>query len=434
MLAIPFMLFLALIAIGPILFATWWHKYYRWVSVIFSLLIIAIVYLFDRPHSIDFVHTAFEYSSFLTLLAALYFATGGIVVKTDENGTPFANSVLLLIGALLASVIGTTGAAMVLIRPFIAMNKNRLQPYQKVFFIFVVCNAGGLLSPIGDPPLFMGFLKGVPFFWISLKTLPFWLLTNSLLIAAFYYFDKTKNPIQYDDNPGILNLGIEGKRNFLFLFLSIALLFLDPNIPAMHWLPAIHFHGLKLSFIRELLLMALCWASYKFTDVELMKKNEFSTEPIQEVAFIFLALFFTMSPALLVIASWAQLPVMATYINNDFLYVGTGICSAVLDNAPSYLVAMSAALGSQGLHINIPAEVLFFIQGKQFSQVVAISLASVLFGACTYLGNAPNFMVKAVAEQKGIKMPSFFEYIFKFTLPILVPILIANWLLMKLIY
>lgn len=434
MLAIPFLLFLLLIALGPILFQNWWHRYYKHTALFFTVLIIALVMLFQQEHSYSLIHTTFEYLSFITLLASLYFATAGIVIKTDENGTPLANTILLLIGAMLASIIGTTGAAMLLIRPFIGMNKNRLQPYQKVLFIFIVCNAGGMLSPIGDPPLFMGFLKGIPFFWITLKTFPFWLLSNGLLLAVFYYLDKTKNTIQFDHNPGILNLKIEGKRNISFLVLTLLILFLDPNIPGMEWLPSLAFHGYKLSFIREILLLVLAWASYNYTDKALMKKNDFTTEPIKEVAFIFLALFFTMSPALLLIAQWANLPMVKGYMSNDLLYFATGICSSVLDNAPSYLTAMSAAMGSVGLDINFRNDVLLFIQQSTFSKVVTISIASVLFGACTYLGNAPNFMVKAVAEQKGVKMPSFFEYIIKYTLPILVPILVANWLLMRMMY
>jgi|694.fasta_scaffold05828_13 Na+/H+ antiporter NhaD/arsenite permease-like protein len=434
MLVLPFVIFLLLIALGPIFFAKWWHKYYKHTAVFFTVFIIVISLILDFSHLHLFIHTAFEYISFITLLASLYFATAGIVIKTDENGTPLANSILLLIGAILASVIGTTGAAMILIRPFINMNKNRLLPYQKVFFIFIVCNAGGMLSPIGDPPLFMGFLKGIPFFWISLKTFPFWLLTNGLLIAVFYYFDRNKNPIQFDHNPGILNLKLEGSSNVLFLFLTLVLLFVDPNIPGMDWVPYIPYHELKLSFIREISLIILCWASYRYTDKALMKKNDFTTEPIKEVAFIFMALFFTMSPALILIAKWSSLPSLKGYITNDFLYLFTGICSSVLDNAPSYLTALSASMGSVGLDINLPKDIMSMIESKVFSQVVVISVASVIFGACTYLGNAPNFMVKAVAEQKGIKMPSFFEYIFKFTLPILVPILFANWVLIKILY
>ncbi|MEI6312709.1 MAG: sodium:proton antiporter [Bacteroidota bacterium] len=434
MLAIPFILFLLLIALAPILFQTWWHHYYKHTALFFTIGIIALVLIFQGAHAYSLIHTAFEYLSFITLLASLYFATAGIVIKTDENGTPLANALLLLIGAVLASFVGTTGAAMLLIRPFIMMNKNRLAPYQKIFFIFIVCNVGGMLSPIGDPPLFMGFLKGIPFFWITLKSFPFWLLSNGLLIGIFYYIDKTKNPIQFDHNPGILNLKIEGKKNISFLILTLLILFLDPNIQGMEWLPSIAFHGYKLSFMREIVLLILAWASYTYTDKALMKKNDFTTEPIKEVGFIFLALFFTMSPALLLIAQWANLPEVKMYMTNDLLYLATGICSSVLDNAPSYLTALSAAMGSVGLDINIREEVILFIQHTQFTQVVVISIASVLFGACTYLGNAPNFMVKAVAEQKGVKMPSFFEYIIRYTLPILVPVLVANWVLIKILY
>ena len=430
---LPFVFLLVLVAVGPLYFEKLWHRSYTYLTIFLGTVILAYysIYLKDTEHCI---HAVLEYVSFISLLAALFFASGGIIIRTDENGTPIANVMLLVIGAILASVIGTTGAAMVLIRPFINLNKNRLAAYQKVFFIFIVCNAGGLLSPIGDPPLFIGFLKGVPFFWIFLKTLPFWLLSNGLLIGLFYYIDKTKNPIQFDNSPGILNLKIKGFKNIFFLFITLIVVFLDPNIAGMEWLPCIHLEGTKLSFIREIILLVMCFLAYKYTDKALLKKNDFTIAPIKEVAFIFFGLFMTMMPVIEWIEHLVSRPELGHLVNKNILFWSTGLLSAILDNAPTYLDSMSAALGSVNLDINRPNDVLQFLASPAFVDVVAISVSSVIFGAFSYLGNAPNLMVKAIAEQKGVKMPSFFEYIIKYSIPILLPIVFLNWLLLLLLY
>ncbi len=430
---LPFVFLLVLVAVGPLYFEKLWHRSYTYLTIFLGTVILAYysIYLKDTEHCI---HAVLEYVSFISLLAALFFASGGIIIRTDENGTPIANVMLLVIGAILASVIGTTGAAMVLIRPFINLNKNRLAAYQKVFFIFIVCNTGGLLTPIGDPPLFIGFLKGVPFFWIFLKTLPFWLLSNGLLIGLFYYIDKTKNPIQFDNSPGILNLKIKGFKNIFFLFITLIVVFLDPNIAGMEWLPCIHLEGTKLSFIREIILLVMCFLAYKYTDKALLKKNDFTIAPIKEVAFIFFGLFMTMMPVIEWIEHLVSRPELGHLVNKNILFWSTGLLSAILDNAPTYLDSMSAALGSVNLDINRPNDVLQFLASPAFVDVVAISVSSVIFGAFSYLGNAPNLMVKAIAEQKGVKMPSFFEYIIKYSIPILLPIVFLNWLLLLLLY
>ncbi len=430
---LPFVFLLVLVAVSPLYFEKLWHRSYTYLTIFLGTVILAYysIYLKDTEHCI---HAVLEYVSFISLLAALFFASGGIIIRTDENGTPIANVMLLVIGAILASVIGTTGAAMVLIRPFINLNKNRLAVYQKVFFIFIVCNTGGLLTPIGDPPLFIGLLKGVPFFWIFLKTLPFWLLSNGLLIGLFYYIDKTKNPIQFDNSPGILNLKIKGFKNIFFLFITLIVVFLDPNIAGMEWLPCIHLEGTKLSFIREIILLVMCFLAYKYTDKALLKKNDFTIAPIKEVAFIFFGLFMTMMPVIEWIEHLVSRPELGHLVNKNILFWSTGLLSAILDNAPTYLDSMSAALGSVNLDINRPNDVLQFLASPAFVDVVAISVSSVIFGAFSYLGNAPNLMVKAIAEQKGVKMPSFFEYIIKYSIPILLPIVFLNWLLLLLLY
>lgn len=430
---LPFVTLILLIALGPLYFEKFWHKSYTYLSVSLGFIVICY-YVFGLHHTHHCIHAGMEYISFISILAALFFASGGIIISTDEHGTPAANAILLLIGAILASTIGTTGAAMILIRPFIHLNKNRLAAYQKVFFIFIVCNAGGLLTPIGDPPLFIGFIKGIPFFWIFLKALPFWLLSNGLLIGLFYYIDKTKNPIQFDNSPGILNLNIKGLKNIVFLCISLLVVFLDPNIAGMEWLPSIHLDGMKLSFVRETILLLMCYLSFKYTDKALLKKNDFTIAPIKEVAYVFFGLFLTMMPVVEWIEHLVKKPEMGHLVNQNTLFWLTGCLSAILDNAPTYLNSLTAALGVEGLDINSRNEVLQFLASPAFVHVVAISVSSVLFGAFSYLGNAPNLMVKAIAEQKGVKMPSFFEYIIKYSIPILLPIVFLNWLLLLLLY
>jgi Na+/H+ antiporter NhaD/arsenite permease-like protein len=425
---LPFTILLILIALGPLLFEKWWHRAYPVISAGLACIIVGY-YLFSIHDLSQCIHTLAEYFSFITLLAALYFASGGIVIQTNEIGSPASNIILLGTGAILASMIGTTGAAMILIRPFIKMNKQRLGAYQKVFFIFIVCNAGGLLTPIGDPPLFIGFLKGVPFFWILTQTWPFWLLTNTLLIGLFYFIDKRNNQLKSPLKSTRLALKIEGGKNIIFLSVAVLLVFLDPNIKGMNWVPYVHFHGFKISFIREILLLLICVLSYRLTDKKLLKQNEFTLAPIKEVAFLFFGLFLTMMPVLQWVQHLSAQPNMANYMNQHNLFWLTGVLSAILDNAPTYLNSMSAALGAVGLNINQYEDVLSFLASNLFVQVVGISVAAVLFGAFTYLGNAPNLMVKAIAEQKGIKMPSFFAYIFKYSIPILLPIILLNWLL-----
>jgi Na+/H+ antiporter NhaD/arsenite permease-like protein len=425
---LPFAVLLVLIALGPLLFERWWHRAYPVISVGLASIIIGY-YLFSIHDLPQCIHPLAEYLSFITLLAALYFASGGIVIQTDEIGAPTSNIILLGTGAILASMIGTTGAAMILIRPFINMNKQRLGAYQKVFFIFIVCNAGGLLTPIGDPPLFIGFLKGVPFFWISRQAWPFWLLTNALLIGLFYVIDKRNNQTKPPVKKSHFKLKIEGGKNIIFLVVAILLVFLDPNIKGMYWVPAFHLHESRISFIREILLILICVLSYRLTDKKLLHRNEFTLSPIKEVAFLFFGLFLTMMPVLQWVQHLSAQPNMANYMNQHNLFWLTGALSAILDNAPTYLNSMSAAMGAVGLNVNQQQDVLTFLDSHLFVQVVGISVAAVLFGAFTYLGNAPNLMVKAIAEQKGIKMPSFFEYIFKYSIPILLPIILLNWLL-----
>lgn len=343
-----------------------------------------------------------------------------------------ANVILLLVGAVISNLIGTTGASMLLVRPFIRLNKTRIRPYHIIFFIFIVSNVGGSLTPIGDPPLFLGFLKGVPFFWTLTNNLWPWLFAILLLAAIFYFFDK-RNKVgngMDEDTEYSNKLSLIGARNFFWLALVIGSVFLDPNV--IDWVPAINYDGQKFSFIREIIMFCVAFFSFKFAKKEAIQGNEFSFEPIREVAFIFIGIFGTMMPALELVGGFAASPEGSKLISHNTLYWGTGLLSGFLDNAPTYINFLTAALAAEGGSILKMADVIAFSEGGRFIGSVldlkAISIAAVFFGAFTYIGNGPNFMVKSIAEQIGIKMPSFFGYIIRFSIPFLLPLLLIVWL------
>ncbi|NNC94627.1 MAG: citrate transporter [Chitinophagales bacterium] len=427
---IPFILLLGMIATGPLFYAHFWHKNYPVIAVILGALVVIyyIAFLHDVHHP---VHSAAEYFSFIALLAALFTASGGILIKVDKQGTPMVNVMLLIFGALIANIIGTTGASMLLIRPFIRLNKDRIKPYQIVFFIFMVSNVGGCLTPIGDPPLFLGFLKGVPFFWTVEMIWMKWFFGVGLLAIIFYWLDS-RNKAGLDvvrEYTG--KIEVKGLKNTIWLGVTIGAVFLDPNV--LDWVPAINYHGDKISFIREIIMLSTAFLSYKLADKECLKGNEFDFEPIREVAFLFIGIFATMMPALQLIGSFAKSAEGQKLITANSLYWFTGGLSGVLDNAPTYLNFLAAAMGKAQLNIGNKADVAQFAElssqsGHELYQyLLAISVASVFFGAFTYIGNAPNFMVKSIAEQVGIKMPSFIGYIVRYAIPYLSIVLFLTW-------
>ena len=353
------------------------------------------------------------------------------MIAIDKKATPAANVILLVAGAVISNLIGTTGASMLLVRPFIRLNKTRIKAYHIIFFIFAVSNIGGSLTPIGDPPLFLGFLKGVPFFWTLEHNILPWGFALALLMVVFYVFDiRNKQNYGEEETTYSNNITLIGKKNFFWLLVIIGSVFLDPNV--IEWVPAIHYDGMKFSFLRELIMFAVAYFSYRFADKEAISGNEFSFEPIREVAFIFVGIFGTMMPALELVGNFAASPEGSKLITHNTLYWGTGILSGFLDNAPTYINFLTAALASQNGSINVINDVVAFAQGGTFHDSVldlkAISIAAVFFGAFTYIGNGPNFMVKSIAEQVGIKMPSFFGYIIRFSIPFLLPLLILVWL------
>lgn len=438
---LPFALLLLSIAILPLTHKKWWEQQYPWVAGVLAVIVVAY-YLVRRNDATRMVHTLVEYYSFISLLTALFVISGGIHIRMAGRSTPVANTVLLAVGALLANILGTTGASMLLIRPYLRINHYRVKPYHVVFFIFIVSNIGGALTPIGDPPLFLGYLKGVPFFWVMDKVWHIWLLTNGLLLGMFYLLDwwnyrtrKEKPELATHDQ-----LVIEESRNFLFLFLILAAVLVQ-GTAAIKQLP----HAI-VSCVFATFMLVVAWLSYRLTDKEVRTKNDFSFHPIIEVAIIFAGIFATMTPALDYVEANARR--MGLDSIGSF-YWGTGILSAVLDNAPTYLNFLAADFGLHGLdfeneqHLQallgmVPASQLnlgplppgvHVVDTNVWHYLQAISVASVFFGAMTYIGNGPNFMVRSIAEHAGVKCPSFFGYVFKYSIPILLPWFFALYLI-----
>jgi len=429
---IPFVLLLVMIATGPLFYDHFWHKNYPLIAVLLATLVI-LYYLFVLHNTHGPVEALAEYIQFIALIASLYVASGGIMINIDKRATPWANVLLLVVGAIISNIIGTTGASMLLIRPFIRLNKGRIKAYHIIFFIFMVSNVGGALTPIGDPPLFLGFLKGVPFMWTLTHNLLPWAVTLVAIALIFYWLDKRNKDEDPDEVPEYTGkTSVIGIKNFFWLALIIGAVFLDPNV--IEGLPAIHYDGLKFSFIREIIMLTVAFLSFRFADKKAIEGNEFNFEPIKEVAFIFIGIFCTMIPALELVSAFASSESGAALINPSSLYWGTGILSGFLDNAPTYLNFLAAAMASQGGSIGVVADVQNFAAGEgmfhnSVKDLLAISVGAVFFGAMTYIGNGPNFMVKSIAEQGGIKMPSFFGYILRFSIPYLLPILFLVWLI-----
>jgi Na+/H+ antiporter NhaD/arsenite permease-like protein len=407
----PFVLMLLAIAVLPLASPHWWehNKNKGWIALACGLLP-AGYFLWVAPGVL--LHTGIEYFSFLTLLFSLYVISGGIFVSGDIRATPKINTLFLLLGSVLANVVGTTGAAMLLIRPVLRTNGQRKNiRHIPVFFIFTVANVGGCLLPIGDPPLFLGFLRGVPFFW-TLTLFWQWALAISLIIAVFYVWDSIaySGEAQKDlelDVAAVEPIRLHGKRNIpLLLGVVVAV----AALPSVH-LPAAHWWGYVPW--RELVMLALAALSLKLTPingadapeepgrVDPRKSNQFTFYAIIEVAVLFGGIFASMIPALLILeARGGALPVNEPW----HFFFATGGLSSFLDNAPTYLTFLSLAQG-QG-YTGADAVV-----GVAPGVLTGISLGAVFMGAMTYIGNAPNFMVKSIAESSGVRCPSFGGYL-----------------------
>ena len=427
-LVIPFMLLLIMIATGPLFYAHHWHHHYPKYSVVFGIFVAG--YYILTQNSTPVIHAIQEYTSFIALVASLFIAASGIYLGINAKGTPFNNVILLFAGSVIANLIATTGAAMLFIRSYMRLNKGRLKPYHIVFFIFLVANIGGALTPIGDPPLFLGFLRGVPFFWTMVNVWYIWLPITMLLLLIFYVIDSRNKGEGNIPEPGEKVIEISGLKSFFWIAIIIFSVFIDPNV--LPFVPNLYAEYHIPIGIREMIMFLVAFLAYKFADKDCFEKNEFSFEPIREVGWLFLGIFATMQPALQLISNFAK--ENADNLGVSVFYWGTGSLSGILDNAPTYLNFLSAAMGKFGLNVDDPEAVKQFAESaaahpESWFYLQAISVAAVFFGALTYIGNAPNFMVKAIAEGNGVQTPSFFGYLARYSLPILIPVYFLLWLI-----
>ncbi len=413
---IPFAGVLLSIALLPLLTPGLWHHHFGKIVLGWSLAFLLPFGLAFGPAAAGqaVVHTLLaEYIPFIALLCALFTAAGGIYVRGNLRGSPLVNVAIMAVGSVLASVMGTTGASMLLIRPLIRANDNRKHvAHVVIFFIFTVSNAGGSLTPLGDPPLFLGFLRGVDFFWTMQHIFPETLLLLGALLAIFFVIDSywfhKEGVLSIDPTPDTQRLGLDGAINFLPLAAVVALVLMSGV-----WNPSISFevYGTTVELqqvVRDALLVVVCLVSLAITPRAVREANQFSWAPMQEVAKLFIGIFLTMIPVLAMLKAGEQgafaAVTRAVHAPDGHslpwaYFWFSGILSSFLDNAPTYLVFFNLAGGD-------PQQLM----GPLASTLAAISAGSVFMGANTYIGNAPNFMVKAIAEDRGIRMPSFFGY------------------------
>jgi len=380
----PFVTILLALAVLPLATPWFWESNARKL-VVATLLGLPVLVLYARHDPAALVRTGHDYVSFIALLGSLFVVTGGILATGDLEAAPRTNTAFLAAGAVLASLIGTTGASVLLIRPLLSTNQERRHvAHTVVFFIFIVSNTGGCLTPLGDPPLFLGYLRGVPFTW-TLRLLPHWLLVNGLLLAVYYLWDRRAHarepvPELVRDRTAIQPLRIRGKRNLVLLLVLVA-----------------SAAGLR-SPHREIVMLALAGISLAATPKAVHEENRFTFHAIAEVAALFAGIFLTMLPALDILhARGAALGITTP---RQFFWA-TGLLSSFLDNAPTYLAFLAVAQS-----LGLPAQVV----GVTHEVLAAISAGAVFMGANTYIGNGPNFMVRAIAEGRGVRMPSFGGY------------------------
>ena len=429
----PFVLLLLAIAVVPFVNRHWWERNYPLVAYGLGAVVVAyyVVILHNAPR---LLLTSYEYVSFISLIGSLFVVASGIHIRIRGKAAPWENVMLLGIGAVVSNLLGTTGASMLLIRPYLRVNKYRVKGYHVVFFIFLVSNVGGALTPIGDPPLFLGYLKGVPFFWVLTRAWLPWLFVIGMILLVFFAIDtysfrrESKKVRAVAAQPE--EAEVSGLHNVWYLLIILGAVFLQKPI-----------------LLREIIMWGAALASYYTTKREVHEKNEFNFVPIKEVAILFVGIFATMVPAL----DWLELNSSTLGIVTPAQYFwGTGVLSSFLDNAPTYLNFLSAAFGLHGANLDnamhmramlgsstpqalgLPNPLhagALAITAETWKYIQAISLGAVFFGANTYIGNGPNFMVKSISEQAGVRCPSFFGYIVRYSLPILIPVFFIVWLL-----
>ncbi len=458
---LPFGALLCLIALTPLVAAAWWARNYPKVALGLAVVSLAwYVSAFGRRGLKSEWSVMHEYISFIALIGSLYIVSGGIHVQIKGRATPLRNVLFLLAGALVANVLGTTGASMLLIRPWLRMNHARLCAYHVVFFIFILANVGGCLTPIGDPPLYLGYIAGIPFWWVLAHNLAPWAVGVGILLAMFFALDRRnflRAPAPLPDATDVSHhWRIDGLRNLFFLAVILGAVFVRRPV-----------------FLSEGLLAAAALGSWFATPKSIHAANHFNFHPLQEVVILFAGLFVTMAPAL----AWLQGNAGHLEITSQaLLYWGCGSLSSVLDNAPTYLCFLKTIstrfadpdvvqqvshlvkthgadlAGIAGAHTaqiretwaalqkNFPAalaagnvgvdqiEIAALLGNAAYNgYIMAISVGAVFFGANTYLGNGPNLMVKAIADHRHAPVPGFLGFILKFTLPFMLPMLVVVW-------
>ena len=428
---VPFAGTLMSIALLPLLVPIFWHHHYGKITAFWSLAFLLPFATVFGPGiaTASFMHALLaEYIPFVILLTALFTVAGGIYIRGNLHGTPALNTIILAIGAVLASFMGTTGASMLLIRPLIRANDNRKHTaHVVIFFIFIVSNVGGSLTPLGDPPLFLGFLKGVDFFWTLQAIFPETLFLLAALLILFFaldnwYYHRREELLPRDPTPDTRSIGFDGKINFLLLGAVIALVLLSG-----FWKSPVSFNisGTEVGLpgiVRDLGLIGVALLSLAFTPRKVHDDNQFGWAPMQEVAKLFAGIFLTIVPVIAMLKAGVNGPfgaIVSAVTRPDgspdpaMYFWATGILSSFLDNAPTYLVFFNTAGGDPAVLMTTLAPTL-----------AAISAGAVFMGANTYIGNAPNLMVKAIAEDRGVKMPSFFGYML-WSVGILMPLLVV---------
>tara|TARA_Y100000994_G_scaffold160129_1_gene131326 strand:- start:1539 stop:2960 length:1422 start_codon:yes stop_codon:yes gene_type:complete len=430
----PFIGILLSIALIPLINARFWHHHYGKVSLFWGLLFFVCFAINFSDYTLFYILEVYlrEFIPFIVLLLALFTVSGGILITGNLNGSPVLNLSIIFIGTVLASIMGTTGASMLLIRPIIRANswrKNKV--HLVVFFIFLVSNIGGSLTPIGDPPLFLGFLRGVDFTWTLFNMYIPMIFVSLILLILFYIVDSYYYNKELDDAPKSeeLSIKIDGKINFILIGFIVMAVILS-GLENLKNLSFFTYHGTMMmsygTLVQLIILLTVTFVSLKITPNEYREGNDFTWEPIREVSKLFATIFLTMIPAIEMLKgvtkeigpmSWMKNIIIDNQgLNIDYMYFWlTGILSSFLDNAPTYVVFFTAALGDNTVD-------WLMVTGNT---LLAISCGAVFMGAMTYIGNAPNFMVKSIAEENKIAMPSFFGYMI-WSILILTPIFIVT--------
>jgi Na+/H+ antiporter NhaD/arsenite permease-like protein len=404
---LPFVILLVAIALAPLIVQQHWEHHYHKLCIALAG-IVCLYYLFVAKEPARVIHAGIDYLTFMVVVGSFFVVAGGIHLRVKSPSSAMRNTLFLFVGALLGNLIGTIGASMLLIRPWIAMNRGRVGPMHIAFFVFLVGNIGGALLPVG-PPLFLGFLKGVPFGWTLQNCWRQWLIAVAIVLAVFFVLDlinlrSRKRAIRESE---ITQWRCDGAQNFLFLFALLAALI-----------------AVRAGW-REPLMVLIALGSYFATPQRIREADRFTFAPLKEVGWLFLGIFGTMIPVLEYMERSAE---KLGLTSETAFFWATGLLSALLDNAPTYLAFFAAALGLHHFEINDPLQVANFIS-KNGGELTALSLGAAFFGALTYIGNAPNLLVKTISEYAHVPTPSFVGYICKFAIPVLIPLFVIISLL-----